>query len=105
MKKRLLFAIMIFALSVSFYSNAEDATLVMESQSEADEIKTVFTKQELLEDYDQLWKDLKEYYPFFPVLEEEGIDLKQLYQKGREQIKSRVSDPQGLMFVLNSVFN
>lgn len=104
MKKRLRFAIMILVLSISFYSNAEDATPVIESQSEADGIKTVFTKQELLEDYDQLWNDLGEYYPFFPVLEEEGIDLEQLYQKGREQIESRVSDPQGLMFVLKSVF-
>ena len=71
MKKRLLFAIMILVLSISFYSNAEDATPVMESQSEAYGIKTVFTKQELLEDYNQLWNDLGEYYPFFPVLEDE----------------------------------
>ena len=89
---------------MTFHSNADSINFT-ENQTESGKGKTTFTKEELLEDYDQLWKDLETNYPFFPVLEEEGIDLEQVYQKGREQIKNRVSDLKGLQLILNSVFN
>lgn len=36
------------------------------------------TKQDLLADYDQLWRILEENYPFFPVLARQGIDAGQI---------------------------
>lgn len=104
MKKLLLCVAIILLFGAGFYSNADSIDFASENQTESGKGKMTFTKEELLEDYDQLWKDLKINYPFFPVLEEEGIDLEQVYQKGREQIESRVSDLNGFLHVLKSAF-
>lgn len=104
MKRILLCVTIILLLGAGFHSNADSIDFASENQTESGKGKTTFTKEELLEDYDQLWKDLKINYPFFPVLEEEGIDLEQVYQKGREQIESRVSDLNGFLYVLKSAF-
>ncbi len=105
MKKPLLCITIILLLNITFYSNADAIDPASENQSESSNGKTAFTKEEFLEDYDQLWKDLKTNYLFFPVLEEKGINPEQVYQKGREQIKSRVSDLQGFLYILNSTFH
>ena len=34
-----------------------------------------------LEDYEQLWADLRVNYPFFPVLEAQGIDVNAVYEQ------------------------
>ena len=36
-----------------------------------------------LEDYDQLWEDLQKNYPFFPVLEQQGVDVDAIRQTYR----------------------
>ena len=67
-------------------------------------VKTEFTQEEFLADYDQLWADLEENYPFFPVLEEKGIDVEGLRRSGRETIESRVTTLEGFVWVLNNLF-
>ena len=67
-------------------------------------VKTEFTKEEFLADYDQLWADLEENYPFFPVLEEKGIDVEGLRRSGRETIESRVTTLEGFVWVLKVMF-
>lgn len=104
MKKAIICVAIMLLFGMTFHSNADSINFA-ENQTESGKGKTTFTKEELLEDYDQLWKDLETNYPFFPVLEEEGIDLEQVYQKGREQIKNRVSDLKGFLYVLKSVFS
>mgnify|MGYP000092003912 CR=1 FL=1 len=67
-------------------------------------VKTEFTQEEFLVDYDQLWADLEENYPFFPVLEEKGIDVEGVRQSGRETIESRVTTLEGFVWVLKVMF-
>lgn len=68
------------------------------------ETRTAFTQEALLEDYNQLWLDLKENYPFFPVLEAKGIVVSELEGVYRERLLDQVRDVNGLINLLNSMF-
>jgi len=67
-------------------------------------VKTEFTREELLEDYDQLWDTIEENYPFLPVLEEHGIDCAQLREHYREELSSCSDDLQGFAALLRRMF-
>ena len=63
-----------------------------------------FTLEEMLEDYDQLWDDLRVNYPFFSVLKCRGIEVENLYQLNREILEKRITDLNGFMFLLRDTF-
>lgn len=71
---------------------------------EEEAVKTEFTREDFLEDYDQLWADLEENYPFFPVLEDKGIDVEGLRRSRREMLEARVTDLEGFVWLLNNLF-
>lgn len=49
---------------------------------------TKFNTKDFLTDYDQLWADLEENYPFFPVLQEKGVDVQAVREKYRPFVKN-----------------
>lgn len=67
-------------------------------------VKTEFTREELLADYDQLWEILEENYPFLPVLEEHGIDWEQLRADYREKLISQKPDVAGFAALIRELF-
>jgi len=67
-------------------------------------VKTEFTREELLEDYDQLWEIIEENYPFLPVLEEHGIDCAQLKKYYREELSGCSADLKGFAALLRRMF-
>lgn len=70
MKKRnCLFLLFILVLVLSGMSG-----IVFAQAEEKPRIKTAWSTEEFTEDYLQLWKLLDENYPFFPVLEQQGIN-------------------------------
>lgn len=66
--------------------------------------KTEFTLEEMLEDYDRLWDDLRANYPFFSVLERRGINVESLRQSNREILANRIKDLNGFAFLLRDTF-
>jgi len=56
-----------------------------------------------LEDYDQLWRDLEEDYPFFPILEEKGIDVAAVRDSYRLYVQKTATLEQ-FMNVLDRMF-
>lgn len=67
--------------------------------------KIDFTLDELVEDYDQLWNDLKVNYPFLPVLESRGIDVERLCFTNRTQLTTRISDLMGFVSLIQNMFS
>ena len=67
-------------------------------------VKTEFTREELLADYDQLWEILEENYPFLPVLKEHGVDWEQLRADYREKLISQKPDAVGLAALIRQMF-
>ena len=62
--------------------------------------QTAFPVEAFLEDYDQLWMELEENYPFLPIVEENGCDLAALKAENRALIETRVRDLEGFAAVL-----
>lgn len=67
-------------------------------------VKTTFTNEELLADYDQCWEILEENYPFFPVLEKHGIDVQGVKESYRQTLMDRVTDVNGFFVLLQQMF-
>jgi len=67
-------------------------------------VKTEFNREELLEDYDQLWEIIEENYPFLPVLEEHGIDCAQLREHYRDELFSYSADLESFAALLRRMF-
>lgn len=79
--------------------------LVFNASSIGEEmLKTDFTIEELLADYDQLWGIIDKNYPFLPVLAERGVGLKALRQENRALLGSRVKDLKGFYWLLGDMF-
>ena len=70
-----------------------------------EQLKTDFTIEELLADYDQLWDIMDNSYPFLPVLEERGVGLEDLHRENRALIGSRVTDLKGFYWLLGDMFH
>ena len=65
-------------------SPAQDpATGETGAQATARPVKTEFTREELLEDFDAAWQIIQEDYIFMSVLEERGLDPQQYYEAAR----------------------
>lgn len=77
----------------------------VEALAEEPAVKTEFSREELLADYDQLWEILKESYPFLPVLEEHGIDWEQLRADYREKLRAQEPDAAGFAALIRQMFS
>ena len=56
-----------------------------------------------LEDYEQLWADLRANYPFFPILEAQGIDVNAIYEQYLPYVNNAQNTEQ-FMDVLDLMF-
>ncbi len=78
--------------------------LLCAAQGEAREafsgVKSDFSLQELLADYDAFWGALRENDPFLPVMEEAGLRLAALQREGRETVEKRCASAGDLLNVL-----
>ena len=59
------------------------------AQATARPVKTEFTREELLEDFDAAWQIIQEDYIFMSVLEERGMDPQQYYEAARGVMEER----------------
>lgn len=73
-------------------------------KSSANTVKTEFTQADFLEDYQQLWADLQENYPFLPVLEELGVDVEGIRKSGEDTLKQREITLDGFVWLLKQQF-
>lgn len=127
MKKRFLLIITVFALTImtSCASNgqteaqkysqtgnqentavgSEENTTATAADSTDNTVRTDFTQEDFLEDYDQMWDDLDAYYIFLPVLREAGVDIDEVYTSGHEMVEAGVGDLEGFMEVLDYTFS
>ena len=127
MKKRFLLIITVFALTImtSCASNgqteaqkysqtgnqentavgSEENTTATAADSTDNTVRTDFTQEDFLEDYDQMWDDLDAYYIFLPVLREAGVDIDEVYTSGHEMLEAGVGDLEGFMEVLDYTFS
>ena len=92
--KNILFAILIFTLIILIgYKLCLKKTVVSQ-----------FTTEELLEDFDYMWNFLEQEYLFFPVLEEQGIDIDNIKNNTREQITAQRPDIELFYDTLDQMF-
>lgn len=102
MKKRVcIFSVFMISLCLVSCGNL---SVTEESATISDAPKTEFTKEELLEDYDQLWKDLDENFMFFGVLAEKGVDIEAFREAYRDTLIERVEDLEGFTVLLRNMF-
>lgn len=73
-------------------------------KSSANTVKTEFTQADFLEDYQQLWADFQENYPFLPVLEELGVDVEGIRKSGEDTLKQREITLDGFVWLLKQQF-
>ena len=73
-------------------------------KSSTNTVKTEFTQSDFLEDYQQLWADLQENYPFLPVLEELGVDVEGIRKSGEDTLKQREITLDGFVWLLKQQF-
>lgn len=92
---------------VNYVASDPEGTLIGQEEQTSvpvSQVKTAFTKEELLADYDQCWELLEENYPFFPVLEKHGIDVQGVKESYRQTLMERVTDANGLYTLLQQMF-
>ena len=66
--------------------------------------KSQFSTFDLLADYDYLWETLEAEYLFFPVLEEQNIDIESIKKTTYEQIENMGPDLEQYYRVLDKMF-
>lgn len=81
-----------------------DQDIPMSQTASTPVVKTTFTNEELLADYDQCWKILEENYPFFPVIERHGVDIHGVKENYRQTLMDRVTDINGFFILLQQMF-
>ena len=92
--KTVLISLMLWAFVLSGCSDAAQQDLV----------KTRFTTEELLADYDAMWKALETDYVFFPVLEQEGIDVEDIRAGTRQAIARQEPELTAFYLQLEQMF-
>ena len=95
-----LFSIIITICFVNLKPNNNNEVLFDETTS----AKTEFTIDEMLVDYDILWEMLEENYYYFPYLEYQGVDVQSLKIMTRQQLKNRITNVDGFIYLLNFMF-
>lgn len=87
--KKLFCCILLLLLCVcSIFGCAEK----IQEQGALETLKTEFTTEELLKDYDALWDILETDYLFLPELEQRGVDVDTIKEETRKQISERPMD-------------
>lgn len=74
----------------------------VESQVQAE--NAPITTEQLLEDYDYLWTALEENYVFFPILEQQGVDVSAIQTDTRNLIQNQVPDVSTFYETLRQMF-
>ena len=74
------------------------------TQSAYSEVRSHFTTQELLDDYDQMWAILYESYPFFLLTGKNENEIESLRLEKRTQIETRITSVSGLYLVMQDTF-
>jgi len=97
MRKRTAFWVGLLILLV-FLTGCSYTDAQIKSSVEQENISALF-----LEDYDQLWIDLEENYPFFPILEEMGIDAASVRDNYRMYVQ-KTNTLEQFMDVLDRMF-
>lgn len=86
-------------------SNMEHAALTISSEaSQEQETAAPVTTEQLLEDYDTLWAELEENYVFFPILEQQGVDISAIKTDTRNLIQTQRADVSLFYQTLNQMF-
>lgn len=80
-------------------SEQSSGAFLTDSEMET-EIRQSFTQEELQEDYDQLWAILYESFPFLSLTGKSGEELEALHSEKRSLIGTRVTDLEGLFFLM-----
>lgn len=95
MKKRIVFfaAILVFLFAGSLFAQGLSIAPKIE-----------FSDEEFLQDYDQVWEDLEENYPFFSVLQRRGINVESVQKDNREVLSSRIQTIDGFAQLLRDTF-
>lgn len=81
---------------------AVSSVSAVESQAQAE--NAPITTEQLLEDYDYLWTALEENYVFFPILEQQGIDIAAIQTDTRNLIQNQVPDVSTFYETLRQMF-
>lgn len=81
---------------------ATSSVSAVESQVQADDAP--ITTEQLLEDYDYLWTALEEDYVFFPILEQQGIDIDAIRADTRKMIQNQEPDVSAFYETLSQMF-
>lgn len=114
MKNKIRFGILIFlvflcfcacqATTVPAASDSEHAAsgLIAEPQGQRDD--AAVTTEQLLEDYDTLWNALEENYVFFPILEQQGVDVFAIKTDTRNLIQNQRADVSLFYQTLSQMF-
>lgn len=95
--KNILF-IAFFTLGVHYFSNFTEVS-ASKIPTSKEYIKNYtsenyigITNEQMIDDYEYLWKTLKENYPYFGVAERIGIDIDKIYKDYKEKIKNCKND-------------
>ena len=81
------------------------AVFIQVDKNEFEEkVKSQFSTSDLLADYDYLWETLEAEYLFFPVLEEQNIDIESIKKTTYEQIENMEPDLEQYYRVLDKMF-
>lgn len=88
MKKMICYMVSLSLCFCSLFGCAKKAR----EQENFESVKTEFTTEELLEDYDALWDILETEYLFLPELERRGVDVKSIKAETRKQISEQKMD-------------
>lgn len=89
--------ITLFAIGTYHFSNFAEAVNKIPTSEEYIKNYTAenyigITNKQMLEDYEYLWKILKENYPYFGVAKRMGIDTDKIYKDYKEKIKNCKND-------------
>ena len=95
--KRKLFCVAAVLFSLFLYCNNKNI-------STKEEVNKIFTSEMILEDYDYLWETLEKEYLFFPILEDQGIDVQNIKEMTRKQIATMNPDAANYYQMLSSMF-
>lgn len=100
MKRTILTALIITILLLSSCVPGRPPARNFNDELEVQPVKTQFTTEDFLEDYEQLWAVLEENYPYLHVLEERGINVEGLRESNRQVLTTRIKDLKGFLFLL-----
>lgn len=104
MKRHIIFFLIVALLLNGCSSVSKPAIMASTTIPATEQAEQTWNTEDFLEDYDQLWRDLEENYPFFPILEERGIDVNSIRMTYRSFVENTTTLEQ-FMDILDKVFS